>query len=203
MQPVGAWNVAASDTTAPVISTPLVNVSSNSATIEWLTNELSGTLVTVSDGPSSQFDPTPRVWYTAKVTGLSPGSTYTYSAYSRDQAGRLAIRSGQFRTSDPTPGVVSENEEEGLSPHGFVRKENRCFPAVEKKCWAAGEYMIMAALPSPGSVNVSHRENRRPALLHQIDAHGGDQPRSRRNVLPNRIANRQDVLRWDPGSPTV
>jgi hypothetical protein len=91
---------AAPDTAAPVISgVGSSNVSSNSATIAWLTNEASNTQVeyglTTAYGNLTTLNTTMVTSHSANVTGLASDTTYHFRVKSRDAAGNLAT-SGDF-----------------------------------------------------------------------------------------------------------
>jgi chitodextrinase len=91
---------AAPDVTAPIISTVAAsNITTNSATISWNTNEASNTQVeyglTTTYGSSTVVNATLVSSHAQSLTGLAAGSVYNYRVKSRDAAGNLGT-SGNF-----------------------------------------------------------------------------------------------------------
>jgi hypothetical protein len=83
------------DTTSPSISAiASSNVTANSATITWATNEVSDTQVeygaTTGYGSSTQVNTTMVTSHTATLSGLNANTLYHYRVKSRDAAGNLA-----------------------------------------------------------------------------------------------------------------
>jgi hypothetical protein len=111
---------AVSDSSAPIVSSVAVSsITATSATITWLTDEAGSTYVdygpTASYGSStSETDTSPRVIsHSTTITGLTGGTTYHFSAKSKDDAGTPNIGSsadGTFTTTsapDVTAPVIS------------------------------------------------------------------------------------------------
>ncbi|HRH31435.1 MAG TPA: fibronectin type III domain-containing protein, partial [Candidatus Paceibacterota bacterium] len=109
-----------SDTSAPTISSVAVSsITATGATITWLTDEAGSTYVdygtTASYGTStSETDTSPRVLsHSVTLSGLTGGTTYHFSAKSKDDAGTPNIGSSSdatFTTTaapDTTAPVVS------------------------------------------------------------------------------------------------
>ncbi|MBI4395740.1 MAG: fibronectin type III domain-containing protein [Elusimicrobia bacterium] len=106
----------ASDTTPPVISGVAgSNVTSNSATVGWSTNEPSDTQVeyglTTSYGNSTALNTSMTTSHNASLAGLSAQALYHYRVKSRDAAGNLSVSGDYTFTtqagSDTTPPVLS------------------------------------------------------------------------------------------------
>jgi plastocyanin len=107
-------NLSPADITAPVISGATVeSVTETTATMKWTTNESatgkvnygtkSGTYPFSSQGGIGTS-------HTAKLTGLSSGTTYFYQIWSQDSAGNTGTRSEQkFTTSSPSTGTTNTN----------------------------------------------------------------------------------------------
>jgi PKD repeat protein len=104
------------DTTPPVISGVYTsNISSNSAAINWTTNETSDTQVeygtTISYGYSTTLNTSLVTTHSQTISSLSPSTLYHYRVKSRDAAGNLSISQDYtFTTSaiaDTTPPVIS------------------------------------------------------------------------------------------------
>ncbi|MEZ5401646.1 MAG: hypothetical protein R2729_18375 [Bryobacteraceae bacterium] len=109
--PAAGWNIrTAPDVTAPILTKPVVSVTSTGARFEWQSNELADSQVLVTGGPSSPLDPTKRISQKAEILfGLAPATTYSFTVYSRDSAGNTGTATGQFRTADAVPIVSSSN----------------------------------------------------------------------------------------------
>jgi len=104
------------DTTPPVISGVYTsNISSNSATINWTTNETSDTQVeygtTISYGYSTTLNTSLVTTHSQTISSLSPSTLYHYRVKSRDAASNLSVSQNYtFTTSalvDTTPPVIS------------------------------------------------------------------------------------------------
>lgn len=108
----GAGNWSASftdtivlDTTAPTVSARTVtNVTANSATVNWTTNEPATTQVeyglTTSYGLLTTLDPALITAHSVLLAGLAPGTTYNYRVRSVDAAGNQTISAnGTFATA--------------------------------------------------------------------------------------------------------
>ncbi|MBI2640367.1 MAG: fibronectin type III domain-containing protein, partial [Candidatus Sungbacteria bacterium] len=109
------------DTTSPVVSNVTVtNITSNSATFTWTTNEPGNSYVNygLTYGPFGDFENTTAVdtvlvtLHSVSVSNLQPGTTYNYRVKSSDAAGNIGTYPGQFITtsavtSDTTPPVIS------------------------------------------------------------------------------------------------
>jgi len=104
------------DTTPPVISGVYTSaISSNSATINWTTNETSDTQVeygtTISYGNSTTLNTSLVTTHSQTISSLSPSILYHYRVKSRDVAGNLSVSQNYtFTTSaiaDTTPPVIS------------------------------------------------------------------------------------------------
>ena len=106
--------LSAQDTSPPLISgVTSSNISTNSATITWSTDEDSDSQVeyglSTSYGSLSILNSTLTKSHSVNLTGLSSGQTYSYRVKSRDAAGNLAISSNfAFVTAGDTtpPGQV-------------------------------------------------------------------------------------------------
>ncbi len=107
---------ATADTSAPVISGVYAgDVTVESATINWTTDEASDTRVeygaTLALGSSTALDPSPVTTHSQGVSGLSPSTQYYYRVLSADAAGNAAVsETHTFTTSDPldtTPPVIT------------------------------------------------------------------------------------------------
>ena len=104
------------DTTPPVISGVYTSaISSNSATINWTTNETSDTQVeygtTISYGYSTTLNTSLVTTHSQTISSLSPSTLYHYRVKSRDAASNLSVSQNYtFTTSalvDTTPPVIS------------------------------------------------------------------------------------------------
>jgi chitodextrinase len=98
----------APDTTPPVISNVASsNITHNSATIAWSTNEPSGSQVeygtTPSYGLQSPLDTALVTAHVANLTNLNADTLYHYRVKSSDQAGNPATSSDFIFTTLPTP----------------------------------------------------------------------------------------------------
>jgi peptidoglycan/xylan/chitin deacetylase (PgdA/CDA1 family) len=109
------FTTAASDTTPPTISSVTSsNLTQNSATITWTTNEGATTQVeyglTGSYGLVTTLDSALVTSHSSALTGLAPGTTYHYRVVSKDAAGNQAV-SGDYTFStvapDTTPPTIS------------------------------------------------------------------------------------------------
>ena len=93
------------DTIAPVISNVVIgNITNNSATVTWSTDELSDSYVEfirMGDGFATTFlDSTPNINHSLSAGGmLDENTTYTYRVKSKDAVGNIAISpDGTFST---------------------------------------------------------------------------------------------------------
>lgn len=91
------------DQASPVVtSVQVVNITQNSATIQWLTNEPATTQVGYGIGntdTNSTLDSTLSTFHSVTVTGLSPYKFYTYVVKSQDGSANLTISGAKvFRT---------------------------------------------------------------------------------------------------------
>ncbi len=91
------------DGASPIISSiQVVNITQNSATIQWLTNEPATTQVGYGLGntdTNTTLDSTLSVFHSVTVTGLSPYKFYTYVVKSQDGSANLTISGAKvFRT---------------------------------------------------------------------------------------------------------
>ena len=100
------------DTTPPVVSGVGVgSVGSTSATVSWVTDEPSDSLVeyglTSGYGSSSGLDATLRSSHSVVLGGLSAGTTYHYRVKSTDASGNVAASSDStFQTAPAASGPV-------------------------------------------------------------------------------------------------
>jgi len=118
---------AAADTTPPAISSVSVtNITVNSATITWITNEASDTQVdygtTTSYGSSTPL-PTPLVInHSATLSGLAGATTFNFRVKSRDAAGNLAASTNFTFTTltpvDATPPTISSVTASSITTSG-------------------------------------------------------------------------------------
>jgi hypothetical protein len=96
------------DTTPPVISQiQVTNITTNSVTITWTTNENSNSQVDVGTstayGSQSPLDATLLTNHTIVLAGLTQGTLYHFRVRSRDAAGNLSFSSDQTFTTDIPP----------------------------------------------------------------------------------------------------
>ncbi|MBP9773892.1 MAG: fibronectin type III domain-containing protein [Candidatus Peribacteraceae bacterium] len=109
----GDYTFTTIDVTPPVISNVLAtNITGNSATITWNTNEASDSQVeyglSASYGQSTTINTLPVTAHSTALTGLQSYTTYNYRVKSKDAAGNLAVSANYtFRTADVTPPVIS------------------------------------------------------------------------------------------------
>ena len=112
------------DTTAPIIyNVSSSNISSDSATITWDTDEPATSQVeyglTTSYGYSTTLDPNLVTTHSQNLTGLSSSTLYHYRVRSRDAEGNERISSDYtFTTSAPpdtTPPVISDVQSSGIT----------------------------------------------------------------------------------------
>ena len=106
------------DATPPTISgITSSNLSANSATVAWLTDESSDSQVeygpSTAYGNDSVLDPTLVTAHTVTLSGLQGSTTYHYRVKSRDSSGNLAVATDQVFTTTagppPPPPPVSDN----------------------------------------------------------------------------------------------
>ena len=98
--------IAASDTLPPLISSvQSTNISSSSATITWVTDELSTSQVesgpTGSYGFSTAQDTSLTLNHSQTITGLQSGSLYHFRVESADVSGNLTYSTDQTFTTAP------------------------------------------------------------------------------------------------------
>lgn len=91
------------DQTSPIVSSiQVVNITQNSATIQWLTNEPATTQVGYGIGntdTNSPFDASLSTFHSVTITGLGAYKFYTYIVKSQDGSGNLTTSSAKvFRT---------------------------------------------------------------------------------------------------------
>jgi chitodextrinase len=108
----------APDTTAPVIlSGGVAEVTQNSATIEWVTDEPATSQLeyglTASYGSQTAVSNTFVTAHSVTINGLNPGTLYYYRAKSADAAGNLVV-SGQYTFT--TLSDTAANEADTAAP---------------------------------------------------------------------------------------
>lgn len=91
------------DGSSPVISSvQVVNITQNSATVQWLTSEPATTQVSYGIGntdTNTTLDPTLSTFHSVTITGLSAYKFYTYVVKSQDGSANLTISGAKvFRT---------------------------------------------------------------------------------------------------------
>ncbi len=95
------------DTTAPIISNVTTsNITSNSATITWTTDEPSSSYIEyglTSAYGASATDGTPATSHALTFSGLTPGTKYNYRVSSEDTAGNERVSSNQIFTTQAAP----------------------------------------------------------------------------------------------------
>jgi phosphodiesterase/alkaline phosphatase D-like protein len=103
--------LAASSTGAPVISSVASAVSGTSATITWITDQPSSSLVnygtTVSYGSSSPATAALATSHSVTLSGLTAGATYNFQVISANAAGTAAA-SANYTLSVPAASTPSE-----------------------------------------------------------------------------------------------
>jgi phosphodiesterase/alkaline phosphatase D-like protein len=107
------------DTTAPTLSGIAAgNFTSDSATINWTTNELADTQVqygiTTGYGSTTSLNSALTTSHTQGLTGLAASTTYHYRVLSRDAAGNLAT-SGDNTFTTPAPPDTTSPTLSGIS----------------------------------------------------------------------------------------
>ena len=101
------------DITPPVISAiSSSNITSNSATISWTTNEAGDTQVeygtTIGYGSSTTLNTNLVTSHSQTLSGLTASTLYHYRVKSRDAAGNLAaLRDQTFTTSAPGSSLIA------------------------------------------------------------------------------------------------
>ena len=119
----GNWSASATDTivldtTPPTISNrTATNITSNSATITWTTNEVADSQVdygqTTAYGATTPLDSSLALSHSVPIAGLVAGTPYHYRARSRDVAGNLTVSAdGTFSTlsgPDTVPPSIPAN----------------------------------------------------------------------------------------------
>jgi hypothetical protein len=99
---------------APVISAILASgISQTGATITWTTNLTSDSQVvyglTTAYGSSSTLNSTLVTSHSVSLSGLSPGTVYHYSVYSRSGAGVLSTSADSTFTTQSAPDTTAPN----------------------------------------------------------------------------------------------
>jgi len=120
-------DVALVDTTPPIISSVAAsNITSNSATISWTTNEASTSRVeygtTAQYGSSTNLNASMQTSHFQELSGLNTGTLYHYRVLSMDAEGNLAL-SGDYTftasiQSDTTPPEISSVAASGITING-------------------------------------------------------------------------------------
>ncbi|MGX1203483.1 chitodextrinase [Marinobacter sp. MBR-105] len=114
---VGFQTLQAPDTSAPVyVSGPVItNISADSVTVEWQTDEPSVSAISLNDGTEYRVvrDETLDTEHAVTVTGLAAATQYTYTVSATDAVGNGPALSGEdsFRTqelADTQPPLVTE-----------------------------------------------------------------------------------------------
>lgn len=110
---IGAYEYVLTDTTPPTISNDqATNITANSATITWTTDENSDSQVeyglTISYGSQTTLDPSMVTSHSVLVSGLSPSTLYHYRVKSKDAAGNLAT-SGDYNFTTSSVPALSGN----------------------------------------------------------------------------------------------
>jgi hypothetical protein len=111
---VFTWTVGGIVTTKSAAPNPVIsgvtaaNITNNSATITWTTNQATSSLVhygtTASYGLSSTPNSTPTTSHSVTLTGLPAGTTFNYVAVSTASSGKSATSPNfTFSTLSPTP----------------------------------------------------------------------------------------------------
>ncbi len=101
------------DTTPPQIFNVIIeNITANSATIRWSTDEASTSQVeyglNTSYGNSSLFDTNPVTIHSVQISGLSSFTSYDFRVRSQDQSGNEAVSGNYtFTTSNISPTLIS------------------------------------------------------------------------------------------------
>ena len=100
-----------SDTTSPAISVlSSSNITSTSATVSWITNEVSDTQVeygtTIGYGYSTTLNSTLITSHSQSLSGLTASTLYHYRVKSKDAAGNLATSGDQTFTTQDTPVIT-------------------------------------------------------------------------------------------------
>jgi hypothetical protein len=91
------------DQTSPVASSvQVVNITSSSATVQWLTNESADSQIGYgisSTGTTTTLDPTLANFHSVQITGLQPYKYYQYVVKTKDGCGNQTISATRsFRT---------------------------------------------------------------------------------------------------------
>lgn len=134
---------AAGDTTAPVISSVTSSgLTSNSATINWTTNENSDTQVeyglTTSYGSSSTLNASLVTSHSAALSGLTANTLHHYRVKSKDAAGNLATSSdysfttaaSSAQTKNYAPKAISVTQGTGQGSYTDLGTDNNVFYSV-------------------------------------------------------------------------
>ena len=126
-------NLPTPDIVAPVITdTKVVNLSANSALVNWKTDEASDTQIeygqTISYGSSSALDTSVVTVHSQILTGLQPGAQYHYRLKSKDAVGNLKMTIDMtfampniapvFQTAQGVVAIDAEHPYEAISRNG-------------------------------------------------------------------------------------
>lgn len=112
-------------TTASVAGSPAVSgvavshVTSNSATINWITDQPSSSQVeygaTTAYGSLSAFSSSLVTSHSINLTGLTPGMSYSYAALSTNSTGRVGASGNLIFTAGAGPPVVTQVRENRIT----------------------------------------------------------------------------------------
>jgi len=112
---LGVTTPSGTDSTPPTIqSTPVSSTTETTAVIEWVTDEPATSQVSICNAGSCTWtEPEESLVTNHSVTlnDLEPGTTYHYTAISKDASGNEAISEGELTTlaqTDTTPPTISE-----------------------------------------------------------------------------------------------
>ncbi len=156
-----------SDTTPPIISNISVsNLTNNSATISWNTNEASTAQVFYSLNSGGPYDETAlnvnlNTGHTVILTGLSSGFKYYFKVRSKDASNNTATSSeNNFTTlSDQTPPIISNIQVSNITSQGATITWITNEPATSQVIYglSAGQLISSTALNS--QLNTGHSVN--------------------------------------------
>ena len=130
----GNWSSSATDTivldtTAPTISSrTATNITANSATITWTTNEPATSKVdygpTTSYGSTTTLDPNLVTSHNVTLVGLSANTTYNYRVRSIDAAGNERVSANStFRTARTRYHRAERDDQSSGGPSGSDEHE--------------------------------------------------------------------------------
>jgi hypothetical protein len=114
------------DSLAPVISEIIVtNITGNSATVNWTTNEPASSLVdygiTTAYEIGTKIDNTLVVLHSVNLTGLNSSTLYNFRVRSKDSVENTGVSTNQaFTTLDNTAPVISGVRAEDISSNSVV-----------------------------------------------------------------------------------